>query len=178
MTNIMNVSFPLIKLSTNRAWKNLHCHAFFFFCQTSQLATQTRSFAIEQWRNGAQGWAWPPMERKREGQRANAISVSAEAGNVTQLGGAVMVSVSWGSEGEVDTSGPCLPMLAVSGRQASRRDKGPGREEGGEVHLHGNWHLAGKPHLIGRRTAASLGIFTRLFVAGLCNNVGFLRMHT
>lgn len=40
-----------------------------------------------------------------------------------------------------------------------------------------NWHLAGKLRLTGRRTGASLGVFTRLLTPRLCNNVRFLRMH-
>lgn len=82
-----------------------------FFGETSPLATQTRSFLIEQCCSGGQGCVWPLMDRRCGGQRADAISVSAETGTATQLGGTVMVSVSWGSEGEVDTSGPCLCRL-------------------------------------------------------------------
>lgn len=85
-----------------------------------------------------------------------------------------MVSVSWGSQGEVNASGPCL---CVSGGQ-ERHGKGEGRDEdmerekqnkkkksgeSGRAHTleHTLWErtIAGKSHLIGRNSYGVIRYF-------------------
>lgn len=109
---------------------------FYLICQTSPLATQTRSLLMMRrwwgkregvWRsNGGQGYAWPLMDRGCEGRWADAILVNAG------ITGWNCDTAGRSSNGQCVLRVPgrgqhqrALPLLAASGRAGK---KGLGRE--------------------------------------------------